>query len=153
MCTMRAGIEQNNIFASKGIGRHGRTAECFKMNTSRTTLLQREVCKNSTGIVISSWACRLLAAALFMTFTGYSEVHLSSRCPYSFLGVRHSHWQVEAKGRTNTNLQDERHACDRRGVRSKCHMCENIMCGEDLDSECSYQLQGVSYPVILVRFS
>lgn len=52
--------------------------------------------------------------------------------------------QVEKKGRTNTNLQDERHECDRRGVRSKCHVCEDIKCDEDLGSTCEYQLQGVS---------
>lgn len=52
--------------------------------------------------------------------------------------------KVEVKGRTNTDLQDERHRCDRRGVRSKCHVCENVACGENLGSQCSYQLQGVS---------
>lgn len=54
------------------------------------------------------------------------------------------HFQVEAKGRTNTNLQDERHECEMRGVRSKCHVCEDIACGDDLDSTCAVQLQGVS---------
>ncbi|CAM9556663.1 unnamed protein product, partial [Sphacelaria rigidula] len=52
--------------------------------------------------------------------------------------------QVEGKGKVNTNVQDDRHACDRRGVRSKCHLCEDIACGNDLNSTCGYQLQGVS---------
>ncbi|CAM9983282.1 unnamed protein product [Ectocarpus sp. 6 AP-2014] len=63
---------------------------------------------------------------------------------WPFVYSKYRGQEVEAKGRTNTNLQDERHECDRRGVRSKCHVCEDIVCGENLDADCSYQLQGVN---------
>lgn len=75
---------------------------------------------------------------LFLTITPCLLRHMVMYAPST---------QVETKGRVNTNMQDERHQCDRRGVRSKCHICEDIICGSDLASSCSYQLQGVSIPV------
>ncbi|CAM9450628.1 unnamed protein product [Ascophyllum nodosum] len=63
---------------------------------------------------------------------------------WPFVYSKHRDQKVERNGRVNTNLQDERHQCGRRGVRSKCHLCEDIACGDSLDSTCSYQLQGVN---------
>jgi len=53
----------------------------------------------------------------------------------------------ETKGRVSDNMQDVRHECNVRGVRSKCHICEDIACGpgEDKDQTCHFQLQGVSW--------
>ena len=52
----------------------------------------------------------------------------------------------ETKGRVSTNLQDVRHECEARGVRSKCHICEDIACGDSSSSStCHYQLQGVNW--------
>ena len=50
----------------------------------------------------------------------------------------------ETKGRTSSNKQDVRHECDARGVRSKCHVCEDIACGADKNQKCHFQLQGQS---------
>jgi len=55
---------------------------------------------------------------------------------------------LESKGRTNSNLQDMRHHCTTRGVESKCHICEDIACGEDLDQICQHQIQGVDWDLI-----
>lgn len=48
----------------------------------------------------------------------------------------------------NSNIQDNRHMCDRRGVKAKCHICEDIVCGDNLDQTCSYQIQGVKWDEI-----
>ena len=42
----------------------------------------------------------------------------------------------------NTNLQDFRHTCEFRGGRSKCHICEDILCLSE-NGTCALQLQGV----------
>lgn len=38
----------------------------------------------------------------------------------------------ELKGRVSSNRQDVRHICQTRGVRSKCHICEDFSCGESI---------------------
>ena len=56
------------------------------------------------------------------------------------------HGQIEeTKGRVSTNEQDMRHECDVLGVRSKCHICEDIQCGENINGTCSFQIQGIQY--------
>ena len=61
------------------------------------------------------------------------------------------HDQIEeTKGRVSTNKQDIRHECNTRGVQSKCHICEDIVCGPDDNNKnknqtCHFQLQGVSW--------
>ena len=57
----------------------------------------------------------------------------------------------ERKGRVLSNLQDVMHECETRGVRSKCHICEDIQCGTRNSGDnaswpavCHFQLQGVS---------
>ncbi|CAM9756937.1 unnamed protein product [Scytosiphon promiscuus] len=77
-------------------------------------------------------------------WSGQSSCNRTVDPSWPFAYSKHREQEVETKGRTNTNLQDQRHQCDRRGVRSKCHVCEDIACGEGLNSECSYQLQGVN---------
>ncbi len=62
----------------------------------------------------------------------------------------HNHTE-EIKGRTSTNLQDMRHVCETRGVRSKCHICEEIRCGAYRNSTCQFQIQGVSYDELSVN--
>ena len=57
----------------------------------------------------------------------------------------------ETKGRVSTNLQDVRHECNLRGVQSKCHICEDIICGPNNDHTCHFQLQGVSYEDMTVN--
>lgn len=52
---------------------------------------------------------------------------------------------VETKGRVSSNAQDMRHTCAWWGVRSKCHRCELMACGDDLSSSCHYQIQGVDW--------
>ena len=53
----------------------------------------------------------------------------------------------EYKGRVSSNKQDVRHRCETQGVQSKCHICEEIYCGNNNFSEkiCHFQLQGVSW--------
>ena len=59
----------------------------------------------------------------------------------------------ETKGRVSSNRQDVRHVCETRGVRSKCHICEDIACGgysgndggEWQNQTCHFQLQGVEW--------
>eukprot|EP00986_Skeletonema_menzelii_P003076 scaffold902_cov146-Skeletonema_menzelii.AAC.1 len=51
----------------------------------------------------------------------------------------------ETKGRVSTNKQDVRHECDARGVQSKCHICEDIVCGTQKNQTCHFQLQGLSW--------
>eukprot|EP00985_Skeletonema_marinoi_P033166 scaffold40638_cov190-Skeletonema_marinoi.AAC.2 len=53
--------------------------------------------------------------------------------------------QEETKGRVSSNKQDVRHKCDARGVRSKCHICEDIACGAQKNQTCHFQLQGLSW--------
>ena len=53
--------------------------------------------------------------------------------------------QEETKGRVSTNKQDVRHECDARGVQSKCHICEDIVCGAQKNQTCYFQLQGLSW--------
>lgn len=50
----------------------------------------------------------------------------------------------ETKGRVSSNRQDVRHECVTRGVQSKCHICEDVVCGNS-SSTCHYQLQGVEW--------
>ena len=50
----------------------------------------------------------------------------------------------ETKGRVSSNRQDVRHECQMRGVQSKCHICEDIVCN-DSSSTCHSQLQGVEW--------
>lgn len=44
--------------------------------------------------------------------------------PWPFAYAKHPSQSEEGKGRTSANLQDVRHRCGARGVRSKCHVCE-----------------------------
>ena len=59
----------------------------------------------------------------------------------------------ETKGRVSSNRQDVRHGCETRGVQSKCHICEDIACGDggsssSSSSTCHYQLQGVEWDAL-----
>lgn len=65
---------------------------------------------------------------------------------WPFTYSKYSKQVEEIKGRVSTNLQDVRHECDTRGVRSKCHICEDIVCGQNRSNNqtCHFQLQGVS---------
>lgn len=81
------------------------------------------------------------------------------RPDWPFAYSKHPGQVEEPKGRTSTNLQDVRHACDARGVRSKCHVCEDVACRGRRDSNgrdgddggrrprrvCRFQLQGVRW--------
>ena len=51
----------------------------------------------------------------------------------------------ETKGRVSTNAQDMRHVCRSEGVQSKCHICEDIQCGETKNDTCHFQIQGVDW--------
>ncbi|KAL7552581.1 hypothetical protein ACHAWF_015815 [Thalassiosira exigua] len=73
------------------------------------------------------------------------------RPEWPFAYAKHKGQREEAKGRVSTNLQDVRHECDVRGVRSKCHACEEIACGPDGDQVCRFQLQGVSWEDVSVN--
>jgi len=64
---------------------------------------------------------------------------------YIFAYSKYAGQLVESKGRTNSNLQDFRHECQLKGGTSKCHICEDVACGSDLQGGlCHLQLQGVS---------
>ena len=41
------------------------------------------------------------------------------------------------------NYQNLGHECGPFGTQSKCHLCMDIKCGQNLDNKCSMQLQGV----------
>ena len=66
---------------------------------------------------------------------------------WPFAYSKYSSQAEETKGRTSTNLQDIRHVCQTRGVQSKCHICEDISCGNggDKGKTCHFQLQGVRW--------
>ena len=57
---------------------------------------------------------------------------------------KHSLQTSEIKSRVSSSLQDNRHTCTVAGVQSRCHICEDIKCGDDLNQTCNYQLQGVA---------
>lgn len=50
---------------------------------------------------------------------------------------------VFIQGRVNSNLQDFRHECTVFGGRSKCHICEDIICSSETGT-CPLQIQGVN---------
>ena len=54
----------------------------------------------------------------------------------------------EWKGRVTSNTQDMRHECTTRGGESKCHICEDIQCGQGNSQSCHYQLQGIPWTVL-----
>ena len=88
---------------------------------------------------------------------------------------KHAQQNLELKGRVNSNIQDMRHKCAPAGTQSKCHICEDIKCGDyvklaapaltqktgwepaktralkglvsesALSHNCSYQIQGVQW--------
>ena len=51
----------------------------------------------------------------------------------------------EKKGRVSSNAQDMRHVCRAEGVQSKCHVCEDILCGTGKNTTCHFQIQGVNW--------
>lgn len=78
--------------------------------------------------------------------------------PFSY--SKYKNQLEEIKGRTSTNEQDMRHECESRGVQSKCHICEDIVCGNNNQhnnndgasratssspSICHFQIQGVNW--------
>ena len=68
----------------------------------------------------------------------------SSKEPnYPFAYSKYKGQSIENKGRTNSNLQDFRHECQTYGGKSKCHICENIICNSDT-GYCNLQLQGLN---------
>ncbi len=82
---------------------------------------------------------------------------------WPFAYSKYEHQIEESKGRVSSNKQDVRHKCQTQGVQSKCHICENIQCGENDDDVwttkknststnsnsawkmCHFQLQGVQW--------
>ena len=65
--------------------------------------------------------------------------------PYWPMAYQKKNGQIlEEKGRVADNVQDMRHACTLTGGRSKCHLCEDMVCGTNMDQTCAYQLQGIS---------
>jgi len=68
---------------------------------------------------------------------------------WPFAYSKYKNQTEERKGRVMSNRQDVRHTCQTKGVRSKCHVCEDIQCGNGgMNSSssgiCHFQLQGVS---------
>ena len=62
---------------------------------------------------------------------------------YPFAYSKYLNQSFDSKGRVNSNKQDFRHECQVRGGKSKCHICEDIICKSD-SGTCFLQLQGVS---------
>ena len=95
----------------------------------------------------------LWALREFRTWSNRSACETAQWPGYIFAYSKYNGQKFESKGRTNTNLQDFRHECQLQGGASKCHICENIPCGSDYNSDgsnfnggtCHLQLQGVSY--------
>ena len=64
---------------------------------------------------------------------------------WPFAYAKLSSQTMEPKGRVVSSFQDMGHECVLFGARTKCHRCEDIVCGDNLDEVCSYQLQGVDW--------
>eukprot|EP00804_Cyclotella_cryptica_P001991 CCRYP_007413-RA/>CCRYP_007413-RA protein AED:0.05 eAED:0.03 QI:0/0/0/1/1/1/4/0/2016 len=67
------------------------------------------------------------------------------RPEWPFAYSKYANQTEETKGRVSTNQQDVRHECETRGVQSKCHVCEDFVCGIAMDQICHFQLQGVKW--------
>ncbi|CAM9693873.1 unnamed protein product [Discosporangium mesarthrocarpum] len=95
-----------------------------------------------TAILLLCWTGTTMRVPRSWTDKPLCDTERDPEWPLAYSKYRGQ--QVEGKGRTSDNLQDDRHSCDRRGVHSKCHICEDIECGENMDTTCAYQLQGVN---------
>ena len=69
---------------------------------------------------------------------------------YPFAYSKYAEQVEENKARVNSNKQDFRHGCTNRGGRSKCNICEDIICNSTYNrdpvtkqGQCFLQLQGV----------
>jgi len=80
---------------------------------------------------------------IFQAWSTRSQCDMAQFPNYPFAYTKYLGQDIENKGRVNTNLQDFRHACQVKGGRSKCHICEEIQCLSD-NGTCALQLQGVS---------
>jgi hypothetical protein len=76
------------------------------------------------------------------TTKDWCESVMSVEWPFAY--SKNLNQTEERKGRVLTNVQDVRHVCQTRGVQSKCHVCEEIICGHNRSEKCQFQLQGVS---------
>lgn len=91
----------------------------------------------------------LLQASLAMQITRpwttkhWCESVIQPEWPFAY--SKYAGQVEEGKGRVSTNQQDVRHGCNVRGVQSKCHICEDFVCGLDENQTCHFQLQGVSW--------
>lgn len=63
---------------------------------------------------------------------------------YPFAYSKYAEQTYESKARVNSNQQDFRHECQRRGGESKCHICEDIQCDSTFSDGCALQIQGVN---------
>jgi len=70
---------------------------------------------------------------------------INPKWPFAY--AKYHGQKEEPKGRVSTNAQDMRHECQTQGVQSKCHICEEIACGENnhQNQTCHFQIQGVDW--------
>jgi len=81
-----------------------------------------------------------------------TECQKAEYANYPFAYAKYSNQSFESKGRVNSNMQDFRHECQLKGGRSKCNICEDIICTSEqkfdvngnYTNACSLQLQGVA---------
>jgi hypothetical protein len=81
-----------------------------------------------------------LISSFLLTHTLAMQIHLTwpiqTDCDqvidpkWPFAYSKYHGQEEELKGRVSSNRQDVRHVCQTRGVRSKCHICEDFSCGE-----------------------
>ena len=64
---------------------------------------------------------------------------------WPFALTKESTQTYETKGRSASNFQHLGHNCGTRGGRTKCRVCEDIVCGTNNDQMCPLQIQGMDW--------
>lgn len=95
-------------------------------------------------ILLTRFKCRCVAMRIRRPWTtkNWCESVVDPEWPFAY--SKYKNQIEERKGRVYSNRQRVGHQCQFRGVQSKCHICEEIDCGEDKTKKCQFQLQGVA---------
>ncbi|KAF1323373.1 Proteins containing ca2-binding domain, partial [Globisporangium splendens] len=103
------------------------------------------------SVLVTTLCCLIAVARAMVLRRSWTAQHWckSVKQPnWPFVYQKTTTQLLEWKGRSNSNNQDMCHKCTTFGVRSKCHRCEDIVCGSpasSTSSTCAYQLQGIAW--------
>eukprot|EP01039_Chlorochromonas_danica_P018212 gene18212-21831_t len=93
--------------------------------------------------VFALWNVPVIGLRSFRSFSERESCDMAVAANFPYAYSKYSGQLVESKGRVNSNLQDFRHECTVFGGRSKCHICEDIICSSETGT-CPLQIQGVN---------